>query len=223
MISGCFILVYDPLCSRKMHIGGIEMDTSQIEQLVNEQKVFFETHSTYSLIFRKQMLLKLKTAIQKYEQQFYEAVKKDLGKSPTETYMCELGLIYKEFDYLEKNLDRLAAPQKTKTPLFLFFAHSEIRHDPYGSVLIVSPWNYPLLLTFQPLIEALAGGNTAVIKPSDYSVNTSQVIQKMITDIFPSSYVAVVLGGRVQNEALFHQPFDYIFYTGSPAVGKLCM
>lgn len=206
-----------------MDIGGMKMDTSQIEQLVNDQKVFFETHATYSLMFRRQMLAKLKQTIKEYEPQLYEALEKDLGKSPTETYMCELGLIYKEFDYLEKNLDRLAAPKKVKTPLFLFLAHSEIRHDPYGSVLIVSPWNYPLLLTFQPLIEALAAGNTAVIKPSDYSVNTSQVIQKLITDIFPSSYVAVVLGGRVQNEALFHQPFDYIFYTGSPAVGKLCM
>ena len=104
-----------------MHIGGIEMDTSQIEQLVNEQKVFFETHSTYSLIFRKQMLLKLKTAIQKYEQQFYEAVKKDLGKSPTETYMCELGLIYKEFDYLEKKLRPIGGASKDENAVVSFF------------------------------------------------------------------------------------------------------
>lgn len=90
----------------------MEMDTSQIEQLVNDQKVFFETHATYSLMFRRQMLAKLKQTIKEYEPQLYEAVEKDLGKSPTETYMCELGLIYKEFDYLEKNLDRLAAPKK---------------------------------------------------------------------------------------------------------------
>lgn len=199
------------------------MDTNQIGQLVKEQKIFFATHATYSLMFRKKMLEKLRTALHEYEPQLLSAVYEDLNKPASETYMCELGLIYQAIRYFEKNLDKLAAPEKVRTPLFLFKSKSEIMHDPYGSVLIVSPWNYPLLLTFQPLIEAMAAGNTIVLKPSDYSVHTTAVIKELVEKNFPASYIALVEGGREQNQALFAQPFDYIFYTGSPAVGRICM
>ncbi|WP_289184129.1 aldehyde dehydrogenase [uncultured Dubosiella sp.] len=199
------------------------MDANQIKALVQEQKVFFATNATRSIMFRKQMLAKLKTAIRQNESRIIAALYADLNKSRAEAYMSEIGLVYQALTYMEKHIDQLSAPEKVRTPLFLFKAKSEIRHDPYGCVLVVSPWNYPFLLTMQPLIEAMAAGNTVILKPSDYSAHTTAVIASLIEDTFAPAYVAVVTGGRQENEALFHQPFDYIFFTGSPAVGKLCM
>ncbi len=199
------------------------MDANQIKALVQEQKVFFATNATRSIMFRKQMLAKLKTAIRQNESRIIAALYADLNKSRAEAYMSEIGLVYQALTYMEKHIDQLSAPEKVRTPLFLFKAKSEIRHDPYGCVLVVSPWNYPFLLTMQPLIEAMAAGNTVILKPSDYSAHTTAVIARLIEETFAPAYVAVVTGGRQENEALFHQPFDYIFFTGSPAVGKLCM
>ena len=157
------------------------------------------------------------------EDRILRALSQDLGKSSTEGYMTEIGMVKEEIRFNIKHLTFWAKPKRVKTPATQFPSFSFIYREPYGVVLIMAPWNYPFQLTVAPLIGAISAGNCAVLKPSSYSVHTSAMIQEMIREVFPSGYVTVVTGGREENEALLSEKFDYIFFTGSPKAGKSVM
>ena len=195
----------------------------EISALVKNQRAYFQSHATIDVNYRLSMLKKLKAAIIKYESRIHDALKKDLGKSETESYMCETGLTLSELSYQISHLKRWARPRTHRTGLANFHAHSFTVQEPYGCVLLMSPWNYPFMLCMEPLIGALAAGNCCIVKPSAYSSATSAVIAEIIRDVFPEEYVAVVEGGRAENTELLNQRFDYIFFTGGVTVGKLVM
>lgn len=191
--------------------------------MVVTQREYFNTGATRGVAIRRLMLDKLEKSILRREKELLDALRADLGKAHYEGYACELGIVLGELRHAKRHLDRWAAPKKKGTPLAMFPATSHVYPDPYGVALIMSPWNYPVQLTLVPLISALAAGNCAVVKPSAYAANTSLVLGKIIEETFDPRYVAVVQGGRVENAALLEQHFDYIFFTGSPEVGKTVM
>ena len=199
------------------------MDQQEIGAIVRLQKEFFKTGATLPIKFRKEALKKLRTALTENEEKISEAIKKDLGKSAFESYMCETGLVISEISYMIKHLSRFAREKRVATPLAQFASRSYVKPSPYGVTLIMSPWNYPLLLTLDPLVDSLAAGNTAVVKPSAYSPAASAVIKEMLESIFPREYVAVITGGRAENSFLLEEKFDYIFFTGGKTVGKEVM
>ena len=199
------------------------MNAQEINQIVNKQRSFFYTGATLELSHRIEALRKLQSCIQKYTEQIHQALEKDLGKSNFESYMYETGLVLSEISYMLKHIHSFAKEKKVHTPLAQFHSRSYQKPSPYGVVLIMSPWNYPFLLTMDPLVDALAAGNTVVMKPSAYSPHTSAVIEKIIAECFPSEYVTVVTGGRTENTCLIKEHFDYIFFTGSQNVGKEVM
>ena len=194
-----------------------------IQALVLAQRAHFQTGATLPLSARRAALKALHQAIQERERDITAALAADLNKSPAESYMCEIGMTLSELCYAEKHLGRWMRDRHVPTPLSQFHAKSFTVCDPYGVVLIMSPWNYPFMLTMDPLIGAIAAGNCCVVKPSAYSPATSAVIQEILSQCFPTEYVAVVEGGRAENQALLEQKFDYIFFTGSVAVGKEVM
>lgn len=196
------------------------MNETEIKRILKGQKEYFQSGATLPVAKRLAGLGRLKLAIQKYEQELLEALKKDLGKSGSEGYMCEVGLTLSEISYMQKHLRRLAREKRVVTPMAHYVSRSFTKPVPYGSVLIMSPWNYPILLTLEPLVDALAAGNTCVIKPSAYSPATTQVMKKLLEECFEEKYVAVVTGGRTENSCLLEQKFDYIFFTGSQTVGR---
>lgn len=194
-----------------------------IDELVNKQHAFFFSGQTLSIDFRINALKKLKKGILKYEKELNIALKNDLGKSDTESYMCEIGLTLDELSFVTKHIKSWSKDRRVRTPLAQFHAKSFTVQEPYGLVLIMSPWNYPVTLTLEPLIGALAAGNCCIIKPSAYSPETSRTIARLIRDTFPENYVAVVEGGRQENQDLLVPKFDYIFFTGGVKVGKMVM
>ncbi len=191
-----------------------------IDELLQRQRAYFQTGATLPVSFRQRMLDRLYGAIQEREEQIAQALKSDLGKSDYEGFMCEIGLTLSEIRYMRRHTAAFAREHRVPTPLAQFPSRSFRKASPYGNVLIMSPWNYPFLLTMEPLADAIAAGNTAVVKPSAYSPATSAVIAEMIAACFQPEYVAVVTGGRQENAALLEQKFDLIFFTGSQAVGK---
>lgn len=195
----------------------------QISILVENQRAFFNTKRTYNLTYRKNQLTMLQTILHQFEPEIMQALKDDLNKSSFEAYASEIGMIDKEINFMLKNMDRFAKPQRVKTPLTQFPSKSTIYTEPYGLVLIISPWNYPLQLSLLPLIGAIATGNCAIIKPSNYSSHTSKIIVKLLSKAFEKNYVAVVEGDRIVNQSLLENKFDYIFFTGSLAVGKIVL
>ena len=166
------------------------------------------------------MLKKLYNAVKKHEKEIGDALTVDLGKSDFEGFMCETGLALSEIGYMIKHTRKFAKAKKVRTPLAQFASKSYKKPSPYGNVLIMSPWNYPFLLTIDPIADAIAAGNTVVVKPSAYSPATGEIIEKIITECFPSEYVAVITGGRKENAALLEKKFDLVFFTGSQSVGK---
>lgn len=199
------------------------MKEEEIRSIKEKQRVFFERGNTLDIDFRIQSLKKLYKAIEEREEELEKALKLDLGKSKAEADMCEIRLTLSEITWQLKHIKKNAKRHKVRTPLSQFMATSYRYPSPYGNTLIMSPWNYPLLLTLEPLADAIAAGNTAIIKPSAYSYYTSEAIRALISAIFPEDYVAVVTGGREENKALLSLNFDYIFFTGSKAVGKEVM
>lgn len=195
----------------------------QIEELMQKQRDFFASGRTFPISCRVKALNLLERAILKYKQKLYKALRSDLGKSKAESYMCEVGLTLSELRFVRKHIHSWSKTRTVQTPLAQFHGKSFTIQEPYGVVLILSPWNYPVLLTLEPLIGALAAGNCCVAKPSAYSPATSQVIAQLIQETFPKGYVAVVEGGREENQTLLEQTFDYIFFTGGVNVGKLVM
>ena len=199
------------------------MTDQDIEKLIKEQNKYFNSGLTRSYESRLVSLKALKRAILSNEDELCRALKEDLGKSRAEAFMCEIGLAISEINWLIKHLGGLMRKKYVITPLAQFAATSFRSPSPYGNVLIISPWNYPLLLTLEPLADALAAGNTAILKPSAYAPETSNIMKKMLEESFNPGLVAVVTGGRAENQALLRQKFDKIFFTGSKEVGKEVM
>ena len=199
------------------------MERSEMEELLKRQKAFFWTGATRPVAVRKQALNKLLDTLERRETELLDALHADLGKSVPESYMCEVGLVKSEIRYLLKHLNGYARPKRVRTPLSQFAAKSFVQPVPYGSVLILSPWNYPILLALEPLVDAIAAGNTAIVKPSAYAPRSAAVLEQVIAETFAPEYVAVVQGGRQENNALLDLDFDYIFFTGSKNVGREVM
>lgn len=193
------------------------------DEILNAQRNFFLNKETLSYEFRLNALKKLYNAIDKNQAEISNALKSDLSKSGFESYSTEIGFALMEIKYLIKNLKKFMKPKRVKTGLANFPSKSRIYSEPFGNVLIMSPWNYPFLLTISPLAGAIASGNTAILKPSNYSVDTSQVMKDIISGIFHKNYVALIEGDRYVNQDLLNLKFDYIFFTGSKAVGKIVM
>lgn len=194
-----------------------------VKEILDRQRAYFLSGYTLNVRHRKAIFKILYKTIVKMEDEILAALKADLGKSDDEGYMTELGLTLSEISDAIRKLPRWASKRRACTPIAQFPARSYIIPEPYGNVLIMSPWNYPFLLCMSPLVAALAAGNTAVIKPSAYSPATSAVIKKLIEEIFTEEYVAVVTGGRDVNQDLLEQKWDYIFFTGSKTVGRVVM
>lgn len=196
------------------------MTEQEIKDILQQQNHFFSSGKTIPAEFRLKQLESLKEAIIRHEADLAAALKEDLGKSRMESYMCEIGLTLSELTWMQKHLRSLMRSKRVSTPAAQFAAKSFRSPSPYGTVLIMSPWNYPVLLTLDPLIDAIAAGNTAVVKPSAYAPCTFDVMKTMIEECFPAHYVAVVDGGRAENQALLQQRFDMIFFTGGKTVGQ---
>ncbi len=199
------------------------MTEQEIKQIVLKQKTYFNTGATLPVKVRIDALTRLRNAIIKREDEINKALKQDLGKSSFESYMCETGMVLGEINYMLKHIHKFAKEKTVFTPLHQFCSRSYKKPSPYGVVLIMSPWNYPFLLTIEPLVDALAAGNTAVIKPSAYSPATAAIMKQLIEECFLPQYVSVVTGGRAENTCLLQEKFNYIFFTGSKAVGKEVM
>ena len=199
------------------------MNNTQIEEIVARQRAFFATGATLDVDFRIAALKKLQRALLENENAIAGALRADLGKSPSESYMCETGMVLSEVRYMLDHVRSFAREHTVLTPLAQFAARSCQKPAPYGVSLIMSPWNYPLMLSLDPLADAIAAGNTAVLKPSAYSPATSALLKELLGGIFPEEYVAVITGGREENGYLLEQKFDCIFFTGSKNVGRLVL
>ena len=196
-----------------------------IREVVNKQKEYFQKGRQLDINFRKENLIKLKIIIKDNEQGIINAIKKDLNKSEFESYFSEIAMVYEELNMHLKNIEKWSKRKKVKSSLMFFPSKNYIEKEPYGTVLIIGPFNYPFQLMILPLIGAIAAGNTAIIKPSEHSINTSRLIEKIINENFDEEYVKVVGAneGKECVEQLLEQEFDYIFFTGSIKVGKIIM
>lgn len=199
------------------------MDASRINEILSSQREYFASGETRDIRFRKNALRTLYSGIKAHEREILDALHSDLGKSDFESIMCEIGMTMSEISHMLKNIDKFSKRQRVRTPVAQFAARSFVITEPYGNVLIMSPWNYPFLLTMSPLVNAIAAGNTAIIKPSAYSENTSRVIARILDECFHEKFVAVVEGGREENAHLLNCKFDFIFFTGSQSVGRVVL
>ena len=199
------------------------METNPFEALFKLQQKFFVTGRTLDFAFRKNALRKLKTSILDHENDFYDALFKDLHKSEFESYATEIGFVLDELSFNLKKLKKWMKPKKVSSGIVSFPSRSRITHEPLGTVLIIAPWNYPFQLLMAPLIGAIAAGNTVILKPSEISAYTGLAIQKMLNEVFDDEYVHVVTGGSEVSQQLLSLDFNHIFFTGSPKVGKLVM
>ena len=196
------------------------MTAQEIALILDEQRKFFLSGETLPIKFRIQMLKKLYASVISHKEEILSALTSDLGKSDFEGFMCEVGLSLTEISYMIKNVKKFAKEKTVVTPLAQFASRSYKKPCPYGNTLIMSPWNYPFLLSIEPLANAIAAGNTAILKPSAYSPATSNIIEIILSECFEKKFVAVVTGGRSENSALLEQKFDFVFFTGSQSVGK---
>ena len=194
-----------------------------IQEIVKKQKAFYRSGATLDLKFRREMLQKMSSGLKKWEHALQEALWKDLHKSAEEAYMTEIGLVYGELDDAIKHLGRWARRRRVCSPVTVMPSKSYIVREPLGNTLIVAPWNYPVQLLLSPLVGAIAAGCTAVLKPSPYVPTVSDTLQKLIEDCFPEEYIALVQGNRDVNTILFGTRWDFVFYTGSPAIAKVLL
>ena len=192
-------------------------------EILQKQRTFFAEGHTRPESWRRQVLQQIQEGIEEYESRIMDALKEDLGKSSSESYMCEVGLVREELKYMLKHLHRFMRRRHAVTPLAQFASDSYMVPEPYGNVLVMSPWNYPFLLSMDPVIDAVAAGNTVLLKPSAYSPATSKVMAEMFARYVAPEAVAVVTGGRQVNADLLDQRFDYIFFTGGKTVGRMVM
>ncbi|KAB2814006.1 aldehyde dehydrogenase family protein [Phaeocystidibacter luteus] len=199
------------------------MNANELEEIKDLQTAFFQSNATRDYRFRLKYLKALKRGIQEMEEEIIAALKSDFSKPKWETWTSEIGLLYSEIDHFTKHLKRWVRPKSVPSPLPLFPSRSKIYSEPMGRCFIIAPWNYPFQLVFEPLIACLGAGNTALVKPSELTPATAKVVEKLITKIFPKEYVAVVQG---EGEKVVPEVFDayrpqHVFFTGSPAVGKI--
>lgn len=195
----------------------------QIQALLSNQRAYFLKGNTRSVQGRCNQLEKLRLTIKKNERAIMDALKKDLNKSEFEAYSTEIGILLEEISFSQKNLKKWAAPKKVKTAMTHIGTTGKIVPEPFGTALIIAPWNYPFQLALSPLIGAIAAGNTAVLKPSEFATNVSKLLKDLVEETFPSELVAVIEGGIETNQVLLAKKFDVIFFTGSVPVGKIVM
>lgn len=194
-----------------------------IQKTLENHRKYHAAGQTMDVRFRIKQLNLLHHGIVQYEDKILSALHQDLKKSKYEGYLTELGIVRDEIRHVARQLPKWARPKRVKTPFYHWPAASRIYPEPYGVALIIAPWNYPFQLTLAPLVAAIAAGNCAVLKPSEYSPATSDVIKEMIETYFESDFISVVTGGVDTSSALLAEAFDYIFYTGSSRVGKIVM
>lgn len=195
----------------------------EIEKLVKIQRQFYNKGKTKSYEFRMAALTRLEDAIHNNEKELISALHRDLNKSSFEAYMTEISMLFNEIRYVKRHLKKWMRHHYIFSPLSQFPAKSFEVMDPYGVVLIMSPWNYPVLLSLEPAVGAIAAGNCCILKVAEDAPTVSSLLKKMISEIFPQQYVTVVTGGRMENQTLLEQKFDYIFFTGSVSVGRVVM
>ena len=196
-------------------------DLSHIKETRLAQKTFFSSGTTKDIKFRIETLKALRTEIENRTEEICKALHADLGKSKTEAYITEVGIVLSELNKMIKKTPAWARPRKVATPMFVLPAKSRIEPEPYGTTLIISPWNYPFQLLFNPIIGAVAAGNTVVCKPSEFVPQTTAISKEIIEKIFDPRHVSCVLGGIPESTALLAERWDYVFFTGSPKVGKI--
>ncbi|MBQ4003939.1 MAG: aldehyde dehydrogenase [Firmicutes bacterium] len=196
------------------------MEKDELKRILEKQRAFFATGATLDPDYRTEALYNLRKTVLDCQGEIAAALREDLGKSEMESYMCETGMLLSEIDWQIRHVDRLSKNARKHTPLAQFAAKSYVHPEPLGNVLVMSPWNYPLLLSLEPAVDAIAAGNTVVIKPSAYSPATSRVVAEIVETALPEDYAAVVTGGREENAALLEEKWDKIFFTGSKAVGR---
>ena len=196
------------------------MEKDELKRILEKQRAFFATGATLDPDYRTEALYNLRKTVLDCQGEIAAALREDLGKSEMEGYMCETGMLLSEIDWQIRHVDRLSKNARKHTPLAQFAAKSYVHPEPLGNVLVMSPWNYPLLLSLEPAVDAIAAGNTVVIKPSAYSPATSRVVAEIVETALPEDYAAVVTGGREENAALLEEKWDKIFFTGSKAVGR---
>lgn len=196
---------------------------NDIEGIVARQREYFASRKTLSLETRKANLEKIEQLLLKYRLRFEEAFKNDFNKCPFDVLSTEFFMVLEECRYMKKHLRKLAKVRKVRTSAVNFPSKGYIYQEPYGCVLIMAPWNYPLQLALEPVFGAIAAGNTVLIKPASYAKNVSQAIHDMFEEFGEPGLVSVVLGGRNENQALLEQRFDYIFFTGGETVGRLVL
>ena len=194
-----------------------------IQEILKGQRNFFASQQTKSISFRREKLKKFKQSIRKYEAQIARALWKDLHKSFEEAYLTEMSIVVQEIDNHLKHLKCWARPKRVTTPIHLLPSSSQIIYEPLGISLIMAPWNYPFQLLMNSLVGAISSGCCAVLKPSPYTPNTALVMEELVKETFDPAYIAIVQGSRKVNQILLEQRFDFIFYTGSPGVGKVVM
>ena len=192
-----------------------------IKNIINKQRAFFNSKKTFDIQRRKELLKNLKKEIENNEKEIENALFKDLGKSEGESYLTELHFIYSELNIAIKNIDKWVKRKSVRSSLLNFPSSDYIIAQPSGITLHISPWNYPFQLSIAPLIGAIAAGNTVILKPSEYSINTSLVLEKIIDNVFPEDLVKVIQGGPEEATELLNYRWDYIFFTGSLNVGKI--
>ncbi len=195
----------------------------EIHKLLQLQRDYYAAGATRALSSRLDALRKLSAGLERYEQAFMAAFEQDMGKSATDTYATEFTPVILEVKHALRKLNSWMKPRRVRTAVSVIGSTGRIYREPYGAVLIISPWNYPLNLSLVPLIGAIAAGNTAIIKPSEYTPAISRVLAELIRELYPPNYVAVVEGGVAASTALLGEKFDYIFYTGGEAVGRIVM
>lgn len=194
-----------------------------MEQVVKEQQQFFNSGKTLEISFRKQQLQKLKDILKEHEDEIYEALNEDFRKPPFESHATELFVLYQEIDHLLSNIDRWAKTKKVKSSLINFPSKSYIKPQPYGIVLVIAPWNYPIQLALNPVLGAISAGNTVILKPSENAPHTSRLLAKLINANFDPGFFRAVEGDAETTQSLLSEPLDYIFFTGSTHVGKIIM
>ncbi|GAA4945907.1 aldehyde dehydrogenase [Algibacter agarivorans] len=192
-----------------------------IPDIINNQRQFFKSQKTKDIAYRLSLLKALKVEIIANEQAVIDALNKDFKKSEFETYLSEFGLVISELNLAIKNLKKWTKPKRVTSSLLTFPSKDYIYKEPYGSVLIIAPWNYPFLLALDPLIMAIAAGNTVILKPSELTVHTSKVITQIIKNVFPEKIAISIEGGLETSTELLAHKWDYIFFTGSTKVGKI--
>lgn len=210
-----------------MEKGIDEMNETELKigvsDVIKRQRKFFATGATKDVGFRREMLLALKASILKHERELYDAFWKDLHKSEYEAYLTEVSIVLGEIDNHLKHVAGWVRPERVMSPMSLFFSKCRVMSEPLGVALIVSPWNYPFQLLLNPLVGAISSGCCAVLKNSDYVPHIAMVIDAIVRDCFKDDYVAIFDGGREVNAALLAERFDFIFFTGSPKLGKVVM